>query len=175
MPFSMGDVGMKTIGILLLSAIPFLLSFRAGEELRQRMRWRSAFLKLLTHMQFQIQNFSRDQKEIFDGFDSPVLRKTPFFEELQDRLSTRVSGAFGYAWKKHGPAFDFDGESRELLDRFAEHFGFLEKQAQLSELDGVIRHLEKKDAADGTECLNKIKILRITGMTAGLGIFILLI
>lgn len=175
MPFSMGEIRMKTFGILLLSVIPLLLSLRAGEEIRLASRQRSAFLKLLTQMRFQIENFSRDQKEIFNDFDSPVLRKTPFYEELQNRLETEASGAFGYAWKRYGEQFSFDPESRELLDRLAEHFGFLEKEAQLFELGCVINHLEKNESGRKAECENKIKILRISGLTAGLGIFILLI
>ncbi len=166
---------MKTFGILLLSAIPILLSLRAGEELRRALRLRSEFLKLLSHVRFQIENFSTDQKEIFLKFDSPVLRKTPFYECLQNRLETMASGAFGFAWSEYGEDFSFDPKSRELLDRFARLFGFLEKQTQLSELSRVIGHLEKDETTRKAECENKIKILRITGLTAGLGIFILLI
>ena len=166
---------MKIFGILLLSLIPLILSLRGGEEIRLAAKRRSAFLALLLQMKFQIENFSRDQKEIFLNFDSQVLRKTPFYVELQSRLATAANGAFGFAWKKHGEAFSFDSESRDLLDRFAEHFGFLEKQAQLSELDRVISHLEKNESLRKAECENKVKILRISGVTAGLGIFILLI
>ncbi len=166
---------MKLFGILLLSLIPLLLSLRGGEEIRLEAKRRSAFLALLLQMRFQIENFSRDQKEIFQIFDSQVLRKTPFYEELLKRLETTASGAFGFAWEKHGEAFAFDLESRELLDRFAEHFGLLEKMAQLSELDCVISHLEKNESKRKAECENKVKILRISGLVAGLGIFILLI
>jgi stage III sporulation protein AB len=166
---------MKLLGIAFLSLIPLLLSFRAGEELRGTARRREAFLKLLLRMHFQIENFSRDQKEIFDGFDSAILRKTPFYEDLLRELKRAPSGAFACAWKRHGELFAFDTESRELLDVFADHFGFLEKRAQLSELGSVIRHLEKKEAIRKAEWENKAKILRISGITAGLGIFILLI
>ena len=166
---------MRILGILLISAIPLVLTFRAGEEIKKRMRWRSAFLKLLSHIHFQIENFSRDQKEIFTSFDSPVLQSTPFYAELQKRLEQTASGAFGYAWKLYGEKFSFDAESRELIDPLAEHFGFLEKKAQLSQLSCTIDHLKTNETKDVAECENKTKILRISGLTAALGIFILLI
>ena len=171
----MGEAAMKLIGITFFSLIPLLLSYRVGEELRRTVSRREAFLKLLLRLQFQIENFSRDQKEIFQGFDSGILRKTPFYEDLLSELNRTPSGAFACAWKRHGALFAFDSESMELLDTFASHFGFLEKRAQLSELDSVIRHLEKKEAIRKAEWENKVKILRISGITAGLGIFILLI
>lgn len=166
---------MKILGLVFLSAIPVFLSLRAGEETRNMMRQRSAFLKLLLWMHFQIENFSRDQKEIFFSFDSPVLRKTSFYGTLQNRLEANPLGAFGFAWKNCGESFSFEPKSKELIDKLAEHFGLLEKTAQLSELNTVIKQLEKNEEKDIAECENKIKILRISGLTAGLGIFILLI
>ncbi|MBR7164655.1 MAG: hypothetical protein IKD18_00105 [Clostridia bacterium] len=66
-------------------------------------------------------------------------------------------------------------ETKELLDSLAEHFGVCERQFQLRELERAIRLLEENGLKSRGECQNKIKILHITGLTAGLALLILLI
>ncbi len=166
---------MKLFGVALLSLIPVILSFRVGEELRIKEKRKRAFLKLLCHIHFQIENFLKDQREIFGGFDDPILTKTDFYQELQRQLEEKPCGALGYAWQLYGEDFSFDAQSRQILDELAKHFGFLEKKAQLAQLSRGIDFLEKQEASRKTEWENKIKILRISGVTAGLGILILFI
>lgn len=166
---------MKAAGALILAVIPVVLFYRWGEELRLKEKQRKAFFKLLVHIRFQIENFSRDQKEIFKRFSDPVLERTDFFNALKQELERRACGAFGEVWRKHGADFGFDASTAELLDPLAEHFGLQEKNAQLAELGRAIELLEKTEKARNAECENKIKILRISGLTAGLGILILLI
>ena len=77
---------MKAAGALILSVIPVVLFYRWGEELRLKEKQRKAFFKLLVHIRFQIENFSRDQKEIFKRFSDPVLERTDFFTALEKEL-----------------------------------------------------------------------------------------
>ncbi|MBE6713246.1 MAG: hypothetical protein E7580_06980 [Ruminococcaceae bacterium] len=166
---------MKLAGILFLSLIPILFSFRLGEELRRKQKLRKAFLEFLSHFHFQIENFLRDQAEIVSCFDHSLFCKTPFFAELEKQIRENPCGAFARTWKRHGEDFGFDAETFQLLSQLAEHFGFQEKNAQLAELSRAVEVLEKRENDGEKECENKIKILRISGLTAGLGILILLI
>lgn len=166
---------MKLVGILFLSALPLVLTFRMGEDIRLREKRKKAFLDLLCHVQFQIENFNRIQKEIFNGFENNVLRNTEFYHALEEQIEKNPCGAFGAVWEKHASFFGFDPQTSEILDRLAKHFGLQEKNAQLEELERAIELLEKKAEHSKTECENRIKILRMTGLTAGLGILIILL
>ncbi|MBQ3076017.1 MAG: stage III sporulation protein AB [Clostridia bacterium] len=166
---------MRMTGILLLALVPTILSFRLGEEIRRKEKLRNAFCDFLCHIHFQINNFLRDQEEIYSRFDNAFFRETDFFLELENRLSENSCGAFGFAWERHSEDFSFDRETGEILDRLAKNFGLLEKETQLAQLSEAISLLKQKKAEHQSECNNKIKILRISGLTAGLGILILLI
>lgn len=166
---------MKTFGILMIALIPFFLSIRMGEAIRLKEKRQRAFLELLSHVHFQIENFNRDQGEIFARFENAVLRETEFFCELNRRVKAAPLGAFGAVWEAYGSEFSFDPPINEVLSRLAKHFGMLERIAQLEELEHSIEILEKNSEKGKTECENQIKILRTTGLTAGLGILILLL
>ena len=115
-----------------------------GDELRRKDKERKSFCSLLSYMHFQIENFLSSQEEIFSRFEDTILQNTAFFTLLQERLRENPGGAFGFAWKEHGADFSFDSESREILDRLADHFGLVEKSAQLNELSRAITFLEEK-------------------------------
>ena len=166
---------MKLAGIFFLSVLPFILTFRMGENVRTGEKRRKAFLDLLSHIHFQIENFNRNQKEIFSRFENDILRSTEFYHALEEEIERKPCGAFGAVWDKYGAEFDFDPQTSEILDRFAKHFGLQEKNAKLAELERAIKLLEKKSEHSKTECENRIKILRMTGLTAGLGILIILL
>lgn len=166
---------MKTIGIILLMSLPVILSFRRAEEIKQKEKMRKAFCQMLTRVHFQIENFSTPQGEIFRGIQIPVLEKTDFFQTLLRLLDSSPCGALAAAWREYGSDFDYDSQTKELLDSLAEHFGVCERQFQLRELERAIRLLEENGLKSRGECQNKIKILHITGLTAGLALLILLI
>lgn len=166
---------MKTFGILILAIIPFLLSLRMGETIRLKQKRQKAFRELLSHIHFQIDNFNREQGEIFTRFDNAVLKETEFFLELERRVKSAPLGAFGAAWEAYGSEFSFDPAVHEVLSRLATYFGMQERIAQLEELERCIKLLEKNSENSKAECENRIKILRMTGLTAGLGILILLL
>lgn len=166
---------MRLFGILLLSVVPIIFSIRAGEEVRKTEKKKEAMTNLLCTLHFQIENFLKDQREIFANYEDPLLKNTSFYKELEQRLEKNPCGAFQYAWKLHGKEFAFDAQTNELLSEIANHFGFLEKKAQLEQLAHGIAQLEKTEPTRKAECENKIKILRMSGITAGLGLFILLI
>lgn len=166
---------MKLAGIFFLSVLPLILTFRMGEDIRLREKRRKAFLELLCHVHFQIENFNQIQKEIFNCFENDILRNTEFYRELEEQIAKNPCGAFGAVWENHASSFGFDSQVNEILDRLAKHFGLQEKNAQLEELERAIGLLEKKSEHSKTECENRIKILRMTGLTAGLGILIILL
>jgi len=166
---------MKVFGLLLLALIPALLTFRLSEEVRMKEKRRQGFLALLIHMHFQIENFLADQKEIFQDFSHPILTKSDFYKTLSEEVDRSPCGAFARAWETHRDDFSFPGNANDLLEHLAEHFGFLEKNSQLAELSRAIAILEDIGEKSKTESENKIKILRVSGLTAGLGILILLI
>ena len=166
---------MKALGIGLLSLLPVIFTFRICEEMRLKEKNKWALLSLLQHMHFQIENFLTDQSLIFMQFENQILEKSEFWHDLLQELSDNPCGAFGRAWKNHGEEFPFPVQIREILDHLASNFGFLEKNAQLAELERAIKELEEEAPHSKTECENKIKILRMSGITAGIGILILFI
>lgn len=166
---------MKTAGVFVLSLIPLILSFKMGTELRQKMNRQKAFFEFLSYVYFQIENFNRNQKEIIKGFDHKVFRETNFFITLQEQIDENTCSAFRSAWETFGEEFGFDSATEELLTRLANHFGLQERVSQLQELDGAVKLLEKKLEQSQSDFENKIKILRMSGITAGLGILILLL
>ena len=74
------------------------------------------------------------------------------------------------------PLEKYYGETqRDYIYLVCERFGMLSKEAQLQDLNKLILLLSKEEATAKKITDGKIRIARTVGMTAGLGLIILLI
>ncbi len=166
---------MKTAGLLLLSIVPILFSYFLGEEIRQKQNLRKNTVLFFQHILFQIENFNRDQKEIFFSFDNKVLEKAGFLPSLREEVESAPCGALGRIIKKHLPSFGFSPQMADLVQSTGDHFGTQGKESQINELYHTIDQLKKENEKEKTETENKIRISRMVGITVGIGIFILML
>lgn len=166
---------MKLLGILCIGAVPLLFCFRQGEELRKKQKARDAFLLFLEYTLFQIENFDRDQREIFFGFENADLEKSLFLPSLRREVEKNPCGAMERVLPSHFTVFSFSPEAEEILRVFSAHFGMQAKMTQIIELKRAIQILRESGEKERKETEKKIKITRMIGVTACLGILILMI
>ena len=166
---------MRLLGIFLISAVPVLFCFWKGEEIRRKQKMRNGFLLFLEHTLFQIENFDRDQREIFLRFENADLEKAGFLPAIRSEVERDPCGAVGRIMDSFLSSFSFSSKGEEALAAFSAHFGMQAKATQLNELRRVIEILRKNGEKEKIETENKIKIVRMIGVTAGLGILILMI
>ncbi len=166
---------MKTLGLLFLSAVPVLFSFFLGEEMRQKQNMRKSFALFIQHILFEIENFNRDQREIFQSFENKALEKSGFLISLREEVERSPCGALFRAVEQHLPSFGFSLPMEEVIKSCAEHFGTQGKESQIRELFDLSEALGKDFEKEKTETENKIRITRMVGLTVGIGIFILML
>ena len=171
----MGEDLLKTFGLLFLSAVPVLFSFFLGEEIRQKQNMRKNLLLLFQHILFQIENFNRDQKDIFSSFENKDFEKSGFLSDLCNEVSLLPCGAFHRTVEKHLSSFGFSAPMQDLILTAAINFGTQGKESQIKELRNLVEILEKEYEKEKTETENKIRITRMVGLTIGIGIFILML
>lgn len=166
---------MKFFALCLFALIPFLFSLWKVEELKEKMKLQEALLIFLEEICFQIKHFNRDQKEIFCLFQNKVLEKSAFLNELRKETEEKPLFAVKRTLEKHLPSFSFSEKCQDALLKFAENFGVQSKQRQLEELEETIEILSAEQTKEKPKTENKMKMIRTTGITAALGILILLI
>lgn len=166
---------MKFFALLLLSLIPCLIGFWKGEETREKMKMRKAFLSFLEEILFQIRHFNRDQKEIFFSFENIVLEKSGFLTDLRNETDENPMGSLHRTVQFHLPSFSFSKRAQESILLFTRHFGIQSRERQLEELHDTFDILQKELDQEKTQTENKIKIMRISGIATGLGFLILVI
>lgn len=166
---------MKTVGLIFLSAVPILFSFFLGEEMRQKENLRKNLPIFFRHIIFEIENFNRDQKEIFQSFENRALEKCGFLPELCKEVEESPCGALYRSMEKHLPSFGFSVQIYDLILGVSERFGTQGKESQVKELSALAETLEKNYEKEKTETENKIRITRMVGLTVGIGIFILML
>ena len=166
---------MKMIGVALLSLVPILFGFFRANEIEQNQKRKTAFLKFLEEIHFQIKNFSKNQILLYENFENKVLEKDGFLEDL--RLETKKApwGAFERAVLEYLSILSCSNRARETLSDFAKRFGMQSKEAQLKDLEKMILIWEEEEKNEKMRVEGRAKVSRMTGLTAGLGIFILLI
>ena len=166
---------MKFFGILCLSMIPIRLSLSLCEDMKRKQNLRKNLLLFFQHILFEIENFNREQKIIFEKFENPILKKSGFLDELLDEVNSAPCGAFGRVMQKHLPSFGFSRQISDVLLTVGEHFGTQAKNRQIEELEELISLLKTENEKEKTETENKIRITRMVGLTAGIGILILML
>ena len=166
---------MKFIGITCLSLIPIFFSLSLCEDMRRKQNLRKNLLLFFQHVLFEIENFNREQKVIFEKFENPILKKSGFTDDLIKEVNTAPCGAFGRVMQRHLPSFGFSGQIISVLSAVGEHFGTQAKNRQTEELKEAIFLLKEESEKDRMETENKIRITRMVGITAGIGILILML
>ncbi len=166
---------MRITGLLLLSATPILFFFFLSEEIRKKAKKRKRFTLFLEHILFEIENFNRDQREIFEKYEDPLLEKELFLSDLREEVKKAPCGALGKTIENHLSSFGFSGQINEGILLFGKHFGMQAKNTQLKEISDLIQLLKKDNEKEKTETENKVRTTRMIGVTAGIGILILML
>lgn len=166
---------MRLFGIGLVAAVPLLFFHWQAMEIRKALRWRKGLLLLIRAMEFQIQHFDREQTEIFSAFGDKALEDLGFLPALRLETKRAPCGAFGRVMADFLPKFSYSAETGEVLLALGEHFGLQAKQDQLRELSEVADLLDGEREQELSDVQNRIKILEMVGLSASLGIWILLI
>lgn len=166
---------MKFFGLLLISLIPALFGFGKGEELRKKRKLSLSFLSFLEDVSFQIRHFNRDQKEIYSSFQNQALTQSGFLPDLLEETAENPLGALDRTVRNHLSDFLFSQKARDGILLFSGHFGTQSKERQLDDMKTLILILEKELNAQEKTVADKIKMMRVTGVCAGLGILILLL
>ena len=166
---------MKFCGLVFLALIPTLYGFWKGEELRRELNLSKALLIFIEHILFQIENFSRDQMEIYNLFENRFLEKSGFLPHLRNETKSAPLLALNRTIDEHINDFYLTPKARECLLSFTAHFGTQSKEKQLGEGEKTVKILEKEFSTSEKTVLDKIKLGRVTGAAAGLGILILLL
>jgi stage III sporulation protein AB len=166
---------MKSIGVCLISLIPILAGFLHAAAMEKNEKRKAALIEFLDEIRFQIFNYDRSQSEIYENFENKFLEQDGFLPNLREEAKSKPWGAFERALKVFLESTSFSPRAALSLKDFAKRFGMQSKAAQISDLEETLNCLreEEKKEADGIR--NRAKIARMTGLTTGLGIFILLI
>jgi len=166
---------MRALGLFLLALIPALTGFFRGERLRREERTLEAVLSFLRHIRFQIEVFSREQEKIFTSFENPLLEKSGFLPRLRELTEKDPCGALKYALAESLSEWKMGiNEEKGLLD-FAESFGSISRERQLEECDRAISLISEAVGARKKDLPAQIKLARMIGAAAGLGMLILLL
>lgn len=166
---------MKSIGIFFLSLIPILAGFFRGAGLEKNEKAKDALIHFLEEIRFQIFNFNRTQIEIYENYEDKMLEEAGFLPYLREETEREPWGALKRAMEDYLESVSFSPRSQEMLFSFSARFGMCSKSAQLSDLEKTLLCLHEERKKEAEMMKNRAKIARMTGLTAGLGIFILLI
>ncbi len=166
---------MKLLGTTFLSIVPLLFFYFQGEDVKKRALLRASLLDLILHMEFQIRHFSREQEQIFSDFEGKPLEQIGFLPDLREESKREPCGAFDRTLRSYLPSFSFDPTCEKTLLALSEHFGMQGKESQLAEISQTHRILSETAEKEKVNVENRIKILRMIGLTAGIGIWILMI
>ncbi len=166
---------MKMIGLILLALVPTVIGFYRGEELRKILKIQMGFLQFFREIEQQISLFSREQQEIFANFQNKSLEDIGFLSHLREEVRKEPCGAIHRVIHAF-PLEKYFGETqRDYIYLVCERFGMLSREAQLQDLSKLILLLSKEEDTAKEITDGKIRIARTVGMTAGLGLIILLI
>ena len=166
---------MKVLGLILLALIPTSIGFYRGEELRKILKIQRGFLQLFREIEEQISLFTREQQEIFTKFQNKSLEDIGFLSHLREEVKKEPCGAIHRSIRAFNLEKYYGETQREYIYLVCERFGMLSREAQLQDLNKLILLLSKEEDTAKEITDGKIRIARTVGMTAGLGLIILLI
>lgn len=166
---------MKSIGVFLLALIPILAGFFRARALEKNEKRKGALLLFFDEIYFQIYNFNRSQAQIYQNFENKILEEEGFLPSLREEAEREPWGALRRVIEDYLGSVSFSPRAHQAILDFGERFGMQSKSAQLSDLDQTLKCLREEEKKDAETIKNRIKIARMTGLTAGIGIFILLI
>ena len=166
---------MKLFGLVFISLVPALMGFWKGENIKQKRNQALAFLLFLKEVDFQIRHFNREQKEIYASFQNPALTKSGFLPQLLEETNENPVGALDRTVRSHLPDFLLSQKMEDAILLFSRNFGTQSKERQLMETQNTIEILQKELQGEEKKVKDKIKMMRVTGICAGLWILILLL
>ena len=165
---------MKTAGLFFLAASFALGGYFHGEEIRKAKLCMEELFRLIQHVRFEIEVFSRDQGGIYQKFSSPFFTRCGFLPLLIRETDLNPTGALYRCLRDFLPQFRLPNRWSEEILNWSESFGMRSRQKELEETGQLVIFLEKSLKEERENMKNRIRLSRTLGLTAGIGIFILL-
>jgi len=165
---------MKTAGLICFASALTLMGYFHGEKIRKTMICMEELFRLIQHIRFEIEVFSREQGEIFRKFQSDFLERCGFLEQLIRETENNPTGSLFRSLDSFLSRFPILPRWKEELLHWAESFGMRSRTKELEETERLELFLEKSLQTEREEMKNRIRLSGILGLTAGIGILILL-
>lgn len=166
---------MKNIGLFFLALVPIALGFFKAEELRRAEKTKKALIDFFQTSRTQIDLYRREQNILFFDYKNPLLEKLGFLPLLREEVEKKPCLALKRALDASMNHFFLNEAEISALTEFSENFGMQSHTSQLTDFDKLIFVLNEEYEKFRKDLYGKIKLNRTIGITAGLGIYILLI
>jgi len=166
---------MKNIGLILLAVVPMIFGFFKGEELRRTAKIKQALLVFFQTARTQIALYRREQKMLFCEYEDPLLEKIGFLPLLREEVEKDPCLALNRAVESSMDCFSLSSAETKAIKEFSENFGMQSHQSQITDFDKLLPLLKEENEKYEKDLQGKIKLNRTIGITAGLGIYIMLI
>ncbi|MBR4287915.1 MAG: hypothetical protein IKT50_00595 [Clostridia bacterium] len=166
---------MKSIGLIFLSLVPMAIGFFKGEELGRAGKIKKALIDFFQTARTQVALYRREQKDIFFDYEDKNLEKAGFLPLLREEIQKDPCLALKRAMDSSLNTLNLSAIESKALTEFSENFGMQSHASQLTDFDKVLSVLNEEYERFEKDLQGKIKLNRTIGITAGLGIYILLI
>lgn len=166
---------MRFFGLALIAAVPVLYGFFQGEKIRRNSKTIGELILFFRHLQFEIQVFARDQKEIYDSFQSDHLVKIGFLPQLMEEVGKDPCGALYRTVRSGKENGQMPEEIIGEVEAYSRDFGMRSRETELEQCGKLILWLERKELGNRDFAKNKIRLCRALGTTVGMGILIILL
>ena len=166
---------MKNIGLLLLALVPTVFGFFKGEELGRTARIKKALIAFFQTAQTQIKLYRREQKSLFLNYEDKLLEKIGFLPLLREEVEKNPCLALNRALDASCNRLSLSAAESNALTEFSNNFGMQSQASQLADFDKLLSVLNEENEKFRKDLQGRIKLNRTIGITAGLGIYILLI
>ncbi len=166
---------MKNMGLLLLALVPTVFGFFKGEELGRTGKIKKALIAFFQTARTQIRLYRREQKALFSDYEDTLLEKIGFLPLLREEVKKDPCLALSRAVDASTKSLMLSAAESKALSEFSKNFGMQSQASQLEDFDKLLSVLNEENEKFQEDLQSRIKLNRTIGITAGLGIYILLI
>jgi len=166
---------LKLLGLIFLVAASSLAGYFRGEEKRKAYLFLREMLRFFRHVHFEIETFMRTQEEIYQRFSSAFLERCGFLPLLREEVKKDPAGALDRCLKEITPTVSLSPLFTEPIYAYSENFGYRSRETELGECAKLILWLEMTEREEKIKTEQAVRLCRTVGITAGIGILIILL
>lgn len=166
---------LKYIGALVVFASCTLSGLTLCEREKLKLRQCEAFLSLFEYVKNQIHYFLAPTKQIYRGFEDPVLAKAGFLAKLCEESGGVYRNNWIDAFEACGESFCLSPAQAEIVKAFGSHIGKSNEPMQMRNFEYCIKSMEAETAKQRALCEKNTKLYRTLGFTLGAMAALLLI